>query len=304
MKLVSKNKIEYYVYDGLEDAQSELIRLLSIIDEICKKYKLSYWLEDGSLIGCVRHKGFIPWDDDLDIALLKPDYLKLIELLDCYSKEHSDVRLFYKWKMNYHCCNYFASTKYYGQNGLTISPLKIDIKPFNIIENHADKIKKNHELRSTANELLFHRKAGQVYTQNDLINFFTNYTYNYGIDKLEDNSLLSPPYFDYSLLKPICFTDVFPLKKGMFEGLEVSIPNNYGLLLNNMYGDYEKYPPISKRMPSYEGVFVQNMNNNDFGLIVDMMFQKERVSSFKRLNFVIRKIGLLKIIKHVMSKKI
>ena len=53
------------------------LEILSVFDDICQKYNLRYFLTYGSLLGAVRHQGFIPWDDDLDVAMFRPDYEKL-----------------------------------------------------------------------------------------------------------------------------------------------------------------------------------------------------------------------------------
>lgn len=58
----------------LRRAQMVMLRLLRYHDRICREHGLRYWLEAGTLLGAVRHGGFIPWDDDLDVAMPRPDF--------------------------------------------------------------------------------------------------------------------------------------------------------------------------------------------------------------------------------------
>ncbi len=64
-------------YD-IRPLQLRLLDILMVIDKMCSEHGLRYYLVDGSLIGAIRHKGFIPWDDDMDIAMPRDDYEKLI----------------------------------------------------------------------------------------------------------------------------------------------------------------------------------------------------------------------------------
>lgn len=70
----------------IREKQDAALHILKVIDDICKKNNLRYWIMYGSLIGAVRHEGFIPWDDDLDIAMPRPDYERLL----AYFKSHQD----------------------------------------------------------------------------------------------------------------------------------------------------------------------------------------------------------------------
>ena len=66
--------------NDLKQAQQLMLEGLVCFDKICKKHDLKYWLDSGTLLGAVRHKGFIPWDDDIDLSMPVEDYLKFKEI--------------------------------------------------------------------------------------------------------------------------------------------------------------------------------------------------------------------------------
>ena len=70
---------EQYNPDGsqLRSLQLRIFDILKEFDAICKKYNIPYWLDSGTLLGAVRHGGFIPWDDDIDVCVLKQDQKRL-----------------------------------------------------------------------------------------------------------------------------------------------------------------------------------------------------------------------------------
>lgn len=74
-------RCDFLVPEMMKRAWATQIEVLLVIDEICKKHGLRYFADSGTLLGAVRHKGFIPWDDDIDINMLRSDYDKLISIL-------------------------------------------------------------------------------------------------------------------------------------------------------------------------------------------------------------------------------
>lgn len=71
----------FVVSSMMKKAWAAQMEVLQIVADICKKYGLQYFAAGGTLIGAVRHRGFIPWDDDIDIGLKREEYNKLIQVL-------------------------------------------------------------------------------------------------------------------------------------------------------------------------------------------------------------------------------
>ena len=65
----------------LKQLQTLCIEFINFVDNVCKKHDIVYWLDGGNLLGAYRHKGFIPWDDDIDIAIMREDYYKFSEII-------------------------------------------------------------------------------------------------------------------------------------------------------------------------------------------------------------------------------
>lgn len=81
----------FYVPAMIKRAWGAELRVLAEIDRICRKYDIQYFADWGSLIGTVRHEGFIPWDDDLDICMKRADYKKFLEVADKELKDDYKV---------------------------------------------------------------------------------------------------------------------------------------------------------------------------------------------------------------------
>ena len=63
----------------IEDIHQHILNILLVVDKVCREHGIRYWLSDGTMLGAVRHGGFIPWDDDADIAMPRPDFQRFIE---------------------------------------------------------------------------------------------------------------------------------------------------------------------------------------------------------------------------------
>lgn len=92
--------------DSLRQLQLKELELLKLFQKVCKENDISYFALGGTLLGAVRHKGFIPWDDDIDVGVPRPDYDRLCEILE---KENLGENIrFHSYKNTENCIRYFS----------------------------------------------------------------------------------------------------------------------------------------------------------------------------------------------------
>ena len=220
----------------LRSAQLMCTELLHIFDVICKKHNLVYWLDSGTLLGAVRHNGFIPWDDDLDVAMPREDYNKLLPLVkDEMSKYGIVVR----------SGGYFDDRGPMERLAFAYKTLEtgawLDVFP-------ADKISTN----LTANEIekdlrAKGRKYHDVYTKHrkkwsEERILQAKERFLSGFPAGSKEIVFTGPEYDTFIYFIVDKESVFPLKKHVFEHYEFSVPNNWDVYLTSEYGDYMKFP--------------------------------------------------------------
>ena len=72
----------YYVTPEMKKVWAVQLDLINEFDRVCKKYNIQWWIDAGTLLGAVRHKGFIPWDDDVDVIMMRSEYEKFLKIPD------------------------------------------------------------------------------------------------------------------------------------------------------------------------------------------------------------------------------
>lgn len=304
-RLINNDGVEYYTIEGMEHVHTEMLRLLMIIDSVAKENGISYWIAGGSMIGVLRHHGFIPWDDDLDIELLKPDYIKLIKCLSEFCSSHNNEFLFYDYPQNYHCCNYFASRNVFvrTQGSANVCPVKVDIRPYNCIKATDKDIQENNKYKDIANYKIYGKTYGYVEKKEadllDSTTFFDFYNNKYGLySPTADDCLLVPPYFEYSISFNFKYSNLFPLKTDFFEGCCVPVPKDSDYILSSIYGDYMQLPKLEHRVPVSCEVYKKHLSLH----VVKSHFcthNNNRLHIWiKQLMFLLRFHSLVNIIKY------
>ena len=244
--------------------EAQLIMLDSLIefDRICKKYNFDYWLDSGTLLGAVRHKGFIPWDDDIDISMPVEDYRAFAKI----APKELPQDMFFQNKIT--------------DPTFPFDYMKIRSNRATIIEFHEkDKDITYHQgvfvdifpmfaIKETKLNHLFYEYAFST------IRFFSAKKFDctrirkvikksieklhLGWDKKDDTSVI------YSGKMPdvagaFKYNAIYPLKKIEFEGFEFYAPNDPHHYLENIYSfNYMELPPIDKRATHADEVIIHN----------------------------------------------
>lgn len=247
-----------------EECKSHILDIMVEIDRICNENEISYYMAYGTLLGAVRHKGFIPWDDDIDIIMMREDYNKLIKILKS-NNNPSWLGVIDGDTPGY----YYTFAK--AVDNRTIAKhddthveagLWVDIFPWDAIPD--DEIKRQRYLKSchrqrnlilamssNFDQMVFSKKTvgkfilslfATIVGRNRIYRYSNAFNQRYTGTKYI--SCLTTPYTGReSFLKE----DMVQSVKIEFEGQMFNAPQNWHLFLSQIYGDYMKLPPTEKR---------------------------------------------------------
>lgn len=277
-KLGKQNKPEYVVPEKLRRIWRVELDLLDQLDKVCKKYQLQYFLIRGTLLGAVRHKGFIPWDDDLDVAMPRKDYEKLKEIAPqefqfpyFLQTPENDPNTYNNGHIRLRNSNTTGiETKDIGHDsnlGIWIDILVLDD---GVLEE-----KKRRKKQKSIYRVQYLLKAKTYGTE---VSCFGNmkekewgryvfvsrfYSRRKLCEKLKKEQMRygsaeSPDIVIYSegKYRPFARKDFEEAVLLEFEGRKYPAPCGYKHWLEVMMGrDYMKFPPAEKRRPGHPGIF-------------------------------------------------
>ena len=260
----------------MNELQKVQLEILKAFIKVCEKHNLTYYLIGGTCLGAVRHHGFIPWDDDIDVGLPRPDYEKFIQLQD----EFKDTPYFIQtWKSDKKYLYSFAklrnSNTTFVENFYKFHQFNhgvwIDIFPIDGFSKEIKPPKKfaNRVLGMWARVYLSYpwtmrRKfSKKTWFKDLLINLFIawplwflnvgkyqNRISDYKAKKVKfEDAKLVGLYFGTNPKKEAMPKELYEgVSKGTFEGIEVNLQTDTDKYLTLLYGDYMKLPPVEKQV--------------------------------------------------------
>lgn len=268
-----------YTAEQLKAIQRIELDILIRFDEICKKHDIRYQIFSGTLLGAVRHKGFIPWDDDIDVCMLRADYDRFLDV--CTEEELGDAYFLQTNKTDKTTVIQFAKLR---KNNTVFEPdnevgslshkgIYIDIFPLDNVKPGTKEGEKQYKDFHDVYSIVTSTVKSRVVTAKTPWKKALRYCF-YGLTRVVPKS-----YFDNKLqtilrrydseeteyvnhltngtggnrpkrflMKRSTYNDMIELE---FEGHMFPAPRDYDSVLTRSYGDYMKLPPLEEQKPHH-----------------------------------------------------
>lgn len=271
------NLSKSYRPEVLQKLHNVQLQILKDFSEVCDKYNIPYFAVYGTALGAVRHGGFIPWDDDVDVAMLREDYNRFFsiftnELGERYNLLTPDIDDRYACTVTH---LQKKGTKFISEMSKDLKCeqcIDIDIFPLDFVAMNEKEERKQARKATFFGKLLFlcgtpypvipvSGIAGYamsviciaVHFILKILRISPRVLYRKYLDVVTSYNDLKGVYvtsFEYTgcIKDKIRATEIFPLKKVKFENIEINIPNNNHEFLTKVYGNYMKLPPENERV--------------------------------------------------------
>lgn len=234
---------------ALRQVQLRLLEILSSLDVVCKRHEIPYWLTAGTLLGAVRHKGFIPWDDDMDVVIRHEDAPRLHDAILASMDEFPAQTRLLSRKTNrryYHGSFRLIDTGMTGFRPKNFCGIRykvkehpfLDILPFRRYSYPKEAMQKKSKFYSTILKPL-RAVSGRLY--------YRCLEAIWAKLGSEDGE-----YFGYAttrIITTMSYQAFFPQIELDFEGRRFSAPSDFHEILVQRYGeDHMKFPPDEKML--------------------------------------------------------
>lgn len=271
---------DYKEYDPktLRRLQNAELAVLEDVRALCEKENIAWFALGGCCIGAFRHGGFIPWDDDIDICMLRADYDRFLEAAAKDTAFQKKYKLIIPGKESTYPCM-FAKVSKRGTKNMTAEFLEagcdvgihLDLFPFDYVPQDTALREKQRKKAWFCSKLsyIYHLKhphlpvsgaVGAVFRAvcrilHTVFRFLpirpTYFAEKYRQVCTRYNAEPSDTVTDFTYIRledsTLLVSDIFPLKSVPFEQTEIFVPHNYDKIMRQYYGDYMQLPPEEKR---------------------------------------------------------
>lgn len=263
--------------DDLRKLQLKCLDILVYFKEICDKYKLTFYLAGGTAIGAIRHKGFIPWDDDIDVFMPRPDYEKLTRLWNSVADttKYSFCRSTKEHNYHHHAAsivdNNTTLIEERNKNSDIPQGIMIDIIPLDGCPK--SKVKRSWQLYNALKFAVFNpqrlpeNKNKQIYYATKFILSVVNSKCIR--DKIWMNAEKKMTRYEFysnsniteligelhGMVKAHPLDDFITTVDVDFEGYKMPLMKGYDPYLRSVFGDYMQLPSEEKRVPKTKLVY-------------------------------------------------
>ena len=269
MKLYNECSCETVDAETLKKISLQILRDFSAF---CTEHGIRFCLTQGTLLGAVRHRGMIPWDDDIDIAVFRPDYDRLISLADkmpdtcrfvCRETDGDFPRLYGRaCNMRYRVLDKYYSKKYIGYYGIDIFPIEAVPGEDAEFDKFAKKLKRLRRMFIFSNSalflgtdflrayvvkpplILFCKAVGTERIYKKFKSLATSIDY----ESASSLAIVTGEYAEHEKFSKEFYEDITLLD---FEGMKLPATKYYAEYLRQLFGDYLTPPPESERKPHH-----------------------------------------------------
>ena len=260
-KMNKESLRQRYNPDGslLRRQQLRMLDILLEVDRICKKHDIPYWLSSGTLIGALRHDGFIPWDDDLDIEMMRNDYLRLMKILPdelpewlALQNDDTDPGYFFFYaKIRDRRSKMLEGNAYdrmWKEQGIYIDIFPMEQHPIWLHKLTEKTVGHMYKIwRTSKDDKKAIKRVRRIFNFNNrylfpCLRFFTLH-FSPFTSKIITSGMGIPFH------NPRYLDEIFPLTTRKFEGYDLPVPGNADAHLRHIYGNYMQLPDLTKLKP-------------------------------------------------------
>ncbi|MGI6091329.1 MAG: LicD family protein [Saccharofermentanales bacterium] len=257
----------------LKELQAVALEILLEFDKLCRNKDIPYFLDCGTVLGAVRHGGFIPWDDDIDVGMLRKDYERFLAIAQHELPEFLVLQNYQTEKAPFVFSKIRKKNTTYLQFNLRNLPISrgifIDILPYDFLPEDTNEAWLHIKKCNRIQRLFYLRMIpDRVIPPNGKISWYLKamvrrivhyvlhiFSSEKIVTKMEEafkahpeSSKITCHFHGENFIDIYDYSEIFPLKEIVFEGHSFPAPRLTHEFLTKLYGDYMQPPPIDQRV--------------------------------------------------------